>query len=490
MIGNGYIDFSGLGRSAANGLYRLIDGTNGPFGQTTIQGDASDILDVQDAGGTSIFTLDTSGDTALVNADLTVIQQGGFLTDSGLIVTDSLTDSTDKNGKLLVKHYDTDEEDITVWSSTSTSGSQSIYWGGGPFALNSMTSHRFYAGATNTTLGGSVVFSMNVTNNASEVPLYVDVANARAFEVRTSSLNVLASFDTSTFDIDLNGTVDQDVTSIDAVADFYGATFQVSTANTADNGRQHIGLSGRALHNDAFDLTESGVAGILGCDFASASAGSGTVTNAYGVGGYVGQFGSGTITNAVLFNGALQQTSGTITNGYFMYPENNIGTVGTNYLIKLPASSDWLSNSRAFPVDDNGTTRYIMMSNADTGLTLDSQDVTIGTTTSGDVILNPVGVIDMQSGVKHNTTRVTSGPYTVLAADHEIFVDTDSAPITVNLPAGSDGTNYRIINTGSSGNNVTVAPNGAELLLGVNSNLLLADGNVVILTYETTEGWW
>jgi len=102
------------------------------------------------------------------------------------------------------------------------------------------------------------------------------------------------------------------------------------------------------------------------------------------------------------------------------------------------------------------------------------------------------GILTTTSGRIHKTTRIinTASPYTILATDHEIFVDTDGGAVTVNLPAGIDGTNYRIINTGSSANNITIAPNGAELLTGANANKTLSDGLILILTYETTEGWW
>ncbi len=95
------------------------------------------------------------------------------------------------------------------------------------------------------------------------------------------------------------------------------------------------------------------------------------------------------------------------------------------------------------------------------------------------------------SGRIVNTARIDDGdsPYTVLVSDHEIFCDTDGGAITVNLLAGVDGTKLRIINTGSSGLDVTVAPNGAELLDGVNASKSFS-GPVLILTYETTEGWW
>lgn len=94
------------------------------------------------------------------------------------------------------------------------------------------------------------------------------------------------------------------------------------------------------------------------------------------------------------------------------------------------------------------------------------------------------------AGLTLSTTRVTSSPYTILASDYNIYVDTDGGDITVNLPVGADGKTYRIVNVGSSDNDVTLVPNGAELLNGVNANESIFDGEKFILSYETTEGWW
>ena len=105
-----------------------------------------------------------------------------------------------------------------------------------------------------------------------------------------------------------------------------------------------------------------------------------------------------------------------------------------------------------------------------------SIDITGGLTTSG--------------GRVAATTRVTSGPYTILSTDHVIFCDTDGGAFTANLPAGVNGQTYKVVNTGSSGNDLTLAPNGSELLKGANSNQTITDGNDLFITYETTEGWW
>lgn len=91
-----------------------------------------------------------------------------------------------------------------------------------------------------------------------------------------------------------------------------------------------------------------------------------------------------------------------------------------------------------------------------------------------------------------NTTRIIAGqsPYTMLVTDHTIFCDTDAGTITVNLLAGVNGTAHRIINCGNSNNNLTITPDGAELLLGANNNFTLLDGEILTIVYETTEGWW
>lgn len=86
-------------------------------------------------------------------------------------------------------------------------------------------------------------------------------------------------------------------------------------------------------------------------------------------------------------------------------------------------------------------------------------------------------------------SRIT-GNTTLDTTHHHVFADTDGGTFTVNLPAGVAGTEYRIVNTGSSGINLTIAPNGAELLLGVNSNFTLFDGEALTIVYEATEGWF
>ena len=98
--------------------------------------------------------------------------------------------------------------------------------------------------------------------------------------------------------------------------------------------------------------------------------------------------------------------------------------------------------------------------------------------------------VDTKNDILKTTTRVTTSPYTLLATDEEVYFDTDTIPIVALLPAGEDGRNYRMINTGSSLNDVTLTPDGTDLLFGVNATERIADGEVLIATFETDEGWY
>ena len=106
----------------------------------------------------------------------------------------------------------------------------------------------------------------------------------------------------------------------------------------------------------------------------------------------------------------------------------------------------------------------------------------------GSASTTTAGVTTTSSGHIISTTRLT-GATTLDATHHHVFGDTDGGAFTITLPAGVDGTQYRVANVGTSGNNLTLAPDGAELLVGANANFDILDGETLDLTYETTEGW-
>lgn len=103
--------------------------------------------------------------------------------------------------------------------------------------------------------------------------------------------------------------------------------------------------------------------------------------------------------------------------------------------------------------------------------------------------MNSSGTITTKGGRIESTTRVTT-TYQILVSDRNVFCDTDSAGFTATLPVGVDGQRIKVINCGTSGNTLTLAPNGTELLQGANSSVGLTDGQTLDLTYEATEGWY
>lgn len=117
-----------------------------------------------------------------------------------------------------------------------------------------------------------------------------------------------------------------------------------------------------------------------------------------------------------------------------------------------------------------------------------------GTKLTDSLLSDDGSAITSDGGRVCNTTRIidTDSPYDALATDHVIFADTDGGAITINLPAGVDGTHYRIINCGSSGNDVSVDPDGTEQVRagGAGTAYALTDGNILDIYYDSTEGWW
>lgn len=118
-----------------------------------------------------------------------------------------------------------------------------------------------------------------------------------------------------------------------------------------------------------------------------------------------------------------------------------------------------------------------------------ANSVEIGANNTGKICIDSDGGLKTVAGRIRNTTRVT-GTYTILVTDDLIFANTDAAAYTATLPVGVEGQTFEIVNSGSSSKNLTIAPNGAEHLLGVNSSFLLTDAERLSLTYNATDGWY
>ncbi len=108
--------------------------------------------------------------------------------------------------------------------------------------------------------------------------------------------------------------------------------------------------------------------------------------------------------------------------------------------------------------------------------------------TPADQTLRVNATLESTQGRIVNTTRQTT-TYTALVTDHEIFCDTDGGAFTLTLPVGADGQTFRIINCGSSGNDLTIDGSGAENVRGA-ATQTVSDSEIMIITFETTEEWW
>jgi len=125
-----------------------------------------------------------------------------------------------------------------------------------------------------------------------------------------------------------------------------------------------------------------------------------------------------------------------------------------------------------------------------------SNELNIGGTVFGDLNNDYIGIGIFPTAQLHTTkgrivgtTRITDSTATLDVDNHVIFVDTDNNDVLILLPPGVEGTSYRIINCGSSGNDITVVGDGSETIWG-DSDITLADGDIIDLVYNTTEGWW
>lgn len=89
---------------------------------------------------------------------------------------------------------------------------------------------------------------------------------------------------------------------------------------------------------------------------------------------------------------------------------------------------------------------------------------------------------------QRSTQRYTVD-HTILLTEKTLFGDTDGGSINFSLPAGQNALDYRISNAGTSGNDLTLIPNGTDKLVGNNESFAIMDGETLDLIYEPTEGW-
>jgi hypothetical protein len=326
-----------------------------------------------------------------------------------------------------------DDSDGTI----TLSGPQDIHTGASP-TFTGLTLSGLTQGSVLFAGSGGLVSEDNAR-------LYWDDSNNRLGVGTTTPSTTLAVDGTVgiTGATSITGRVDIDVTTTTSNQKALDSALILDTSG----GDIAVGVAARSI---AYISGGNGITNnVLAHQATAQHAGSGTVVLARALQGQVQATGTGTVTDSVaIYGNSPYITTGAVTNSYGLYLED-MGPSG-------------VTNSWGIYQVGASDLNYF------------------------------AGHMKFGGGVINNTTRITSGPYNVLATDHVILVDTDGGAITVNLPAGVEGTNYKIINVGSSGNDVTVDPNGTEQLYagGAGVSFALIDGEVINIHYNATEGWW
>jgi hypothetical protein len=161
------------------------------------------------------------------------------------------------------------------------------------------------------------------------------------------------------------------------------------------------------------------------------------------------------------------------------YVTDDTGTLGSEVQIQMTGGgflSDGTSpNFWTLGVNPSGPPGFEIGRNSGSNFTY--FDLTYWPFSTVDLLTNPGTV-----------TRLTATA-TLSLADYNVFGNTDAGDFTVTLPPGVDGAYHRIANTGISDNQLTVAPDGLELLLRENDTFILNDQEVLTLVYQSMEGW-
>ena len=115
-------------------------------------------------------------------------------------------------------------------------------------------------------------------------------------------------------------------------------------------------------------------------------------------------------------------------------------------------------------------------------------NVGVGTSTPT-ALLHVAGDLKFDGAITQGVDRITSAT-TLDNTYNVVFCDTDGGAFTVTLPAGSSGSHFKIINVGSSDNDVTIDPDASELIFGSATSYILLDDESITIDYDSTEGWY
>jgi len=165
--------------------------------------------------------------------------------------------------------------------------------------------------------------------------------------------------------------------------------------------------------------------------------------------------------------------------------DTGIGTTNPGARLDIKGSTNDGSTNVLTWQDSDGANLGVIDTNGNVGINDTSPSTRLSV--DGDCSITET-VITGGSRI-HKITRETVITITLDDTDEIVIVDTDSGTITVNLPAGTNGQHYRISNSGISGNDVIISPDGLQKLFGANADFLLHDGETIDIYFQNTEHW-
>ena len=213
---------------------------------------------------------------------------------------------------------------------------------------------------------------------------------------------------------------------------------------------------------------------------------------------------AGTITGAIAITASAIITGGTLTDGTFT---TTGGVTSTGSLALTTDLAVQYGGTGASTFTDggvllgSGTSAITAMAVLTDGQFIVGDGTTDPVAESGNTARTSLGLgtgdsptftgLTTTAGRIADTARYTT-TQTLDADDHIVYCDTDGAAWTLTLPAGVNGTHYKIINCGSSGNDLTVDPDGTEQIWGngAGTAFVMIDGDILNIHFETTEHWW
>lgn len=292
-------------------------------------------------------------------------------------------------------------------------------------------------------------------------------------------------------------------TTVDtALANVNHNTWQLDIDNTVANDAVYRGLLYNLNVNEDFDITGS----LQGVFFACLNNGTGTIATTDANTSFTFNVSTGTMTDVHGFNAIMGSLGGTVTRYTAYYVGGSVGTLGLAAV--LGDGDDRFRTSSSFHYNRGGTLKYITISDAADGITLDGTDLTFETTTSGDINITSVDNLNLSatlinltsplktSAVRRKITEVTTSTYTILATDHHLSIQyTDTGTQTTTLPALSatnHGQEYQVkdadYNAGT--NNITIDTTGADTLEEQADGTMNQDGMAwTIVANNTTKNW-